>query len=99
MKSVPFLEIDDASKLQCIFELLSILYKSNKMNTRINPSTFIIENVSKLYKEDADKEEFSQFRYFTSKYWKNYSFTFCLYPWVIPIEFKNKLLSLDSRVK
>ncbi|CAD8203627.1 unnamed protein product [Paramecium octaurelia] len=96
---MPFLEIEDTYKMVGLFELFQILQKSNKMNTRLQSSEFVIDLITKLYKQDADKEEFSQFRYYAAKQWRNYSFTFCLYAWSIPIEFKSKLLSLDCKVK
>ncbi|CAD8201740.1 unnamed protein product [Paramecium octaurelia] len=96
---MPFLEIEDTQKMVGLFELFQILKISNKMNTRLQSSDFVIDLITKLYKQDADKEEFSQFRYYAAKQWRNYSFTFCLYAWSIPIEFKSKLLSLDCKVK
>ncbi|CAD8210360.1 unnamed protein product [Paramecium pentaurelia] len=95
----PLLEIDDIYKLKGLFELYSVIYMSNQQNHRINASEFIISLIQQFYKVDADREEFTQFQMFNSKVWRNYSFTFCQYPWAMPIEFKSRLLQIECKVK
>ncbi|CAD8097359.1 unnamed protein product [Paramecium sonneborni] len=95
----PFLEIEDIEKMKGLFELYSVIYKSNIGNHRIQSSDFIINSIQFFYKQDGDREEFSQFQMFNQKIWRNYSFTFCQYPWAMPIQFKNKLLYIECKIK
>ncbi|CAD8086835.1 unnamed protein product [Paramecium primaurelia] len=95
----PLLEIDDISRIKGLFELYSLIYKSNLRNRRIKASDFIINSIQHFYKVDADREEFTQFQMFNQKILRNYSFTFCQYAWSMPIEFKSKLLYIECKVK
>ncbi|CAK90182.1 unnamed protein product (macronuclear) [Paramecium tetraurelia] len=95
----PLLDIDDIQRLKGLFDLYSVIYKSNIKNPRIPASEFIINSIQQFYKVDADRQEFTQFQIFNAKVWRGYSFTFCQYPWAMPIEFKSRLLSIECKVK
>ncbi|CAD8173650.1 unnamed protein product [Paramecium octaurelia] len=95
----PLLDIDDIQRLKGLFELYSMIYKSNLRNRRIKTSDFIINSIQHFYKVDADREEFTQFQMFNQKILRNYSFTFCQYPWSMPIEFKSRLIYIECKVK
>ncbi|CAK90602.1 unnamed protein product (macronuclear) [Paramecium tetraurelia] len=79
-------------------ELLQIFYKSNEKVKRIINEKFIIKEITKLYPRQAELLEFKQFACLNNKSLENYYFTFCLYPWIIPIEFKYQILTMDSNI-
>ncbi|CAD8049649.1 unnamed protein product [Paramecium primaurelia] len=97
-QTIQLLYKTDINYLIQLLEFLQIFYKSNEKLKRIASDKFIIKEVTKLYPHQGELLEYKQFACYNKKQFENYYFTFCLYPWIIPIEFKYQLLALDSNI-
>ncbi|CAD8051862.1 unnamed protein product [Paramecium sonneborni] len=95
---IQLLQKEDIKYLRDQLELLQIFQQSNEKLRRINSDKFIMKEVTKLYPQKGDLMEYRQFVSFINQQYENYYFTFCQYSWIIPIEFKQQILTLDSRI-
>ncbi|CAD8143688.1 unnamed protein product [Paramecium pentaurelia] len=98
MKQIQLLKKTEIQYVQQMLELLQVFYKSNIIVKRLNPTKFQIVEIAKLYPKYGDQLEYFQFDSYNKKDLEKYYFTFCQYPWVIPLEFKSEILAIDSRM-
>ncbi|KAM3137775.1 hypothetical protein pb186bvf_010195 [Paramecium bursaria] len=96
---LPIIEIEKIRQLQDLFQLYKVIYRANQKVVRLPRKQFIVENIPKFYTFAPEKQEYIQFKYLKIDYVRLYYFTFCLFPFAIPLEFKNKILSIESRMK
>ncbi|CAD8051213.1 unnamed protein product [Paramecium sonneborni] len=97
-KQIQLLKKTEIQFVKQRLEFLQVFYKSNKILKRLNPIKFQIAEISKLYPKYGDQLEYFQFDSYIKNDLEKYYFTFCQYPWVIPLEFRSDILAIDSRI-
>ncbi|CAK72340.1 unnamed protein product (macronuclear) [Paramecium tetraurelia] len=98
IKQIQLLKKSEIQYVQLMLELLQVFYRSNLIVKRLNPTKFQIAEIAKLYPKYGDQLEYFQFDSYIKNDLERYYFTFCQYPWVIPLEFKSEILAIDSRM-
>ncbi|CAD8050039.1 unnamed protein product [Paramecium sonneborni] len=97
-KQIQLLKKTEIQFVKQMLEFLQVFYKSNMIVKRLNPIKFQIAEISKLYPKYGDQLEYFQFDSYIKNDLEKYYFTFCQYPWVIPLEFRSEILAIDSRM-
>ncbi|CAK71253.1 unnamed protein product (macronuclear) [Paramecium tetraurelia] len=97
-KHIPLLKKTEIQFVKQMLELLQVFYNSNKTLKLLNLTRFQISEIATLYPKYGNQLEYIQFDSYSIQNLERYYFTFCQYPWVIPLEFKSEILAIDSKM-
>ncbi|CAD8054024.1 unnamed protein product [Paramecium primaurelia] len=98
MKQIQLLQKKEIQFIQLMLEFLQVFYNSNLIVKKLNPIKFQIAEIAKMYPKYGCYLEYIQFDSYKKNDLETYYFTFCRYPWVIPLEFKYEILTIDSQM-